>query len=66
MKDFSKIPSNRWNLIVMAVNDGDPKDSITPALNDNERDLYDALSADLAEVRKTYPRACLGPREKEW
>lgn len=66
MKDFTKVKSNRWNLIVMAVNEGRSKDSLTPSLNADESELYDVLLGELKEARKSFPGANLGPIEEEW
>lgn len=63
---ISAIKPSRYNYILSAVNVGDSPDSIEPALNAGERKLFEDLTNELAEYRKTDPKAAFWPRELDY
>lgn len=58
--------SRRRNQIITAVNCEEPPESINPPLNEEELQRYNAMKAQLTELRKVCPRTTFELVELDW
>ena len=58
--------SRQWNRVLRMANDNRPREEAVKILTKEELEEYDSAVADLAELRKTNPKAAFWPVETDW
>lgn len=62
-----EISEKRWNQIIDFVNANKPKSELEPPIqNEREDKLFDSMEKELAEKRKTNPKASFAHVDFEW
>ena len=57
----------RWNQFISHINYGMSKASLNPPIQNAEEDrIFDDMEKELAEMRKTNPKAAFWPVENDW
>lgn len=52
--------------MIRMVNEGDQRSEVEKHFNKEEMKIYDSMCAELAEMRKTNPKAAFWPVESDW
>lgn len=57
--------AKRWNYLISLVNADNPADSLKDELTEEEMRIYRNMERELAELRKTNPKAAFWPVEND-
>ena len=58
--------SRQWNHMISMVNLGRPRSEAEKDFTEEEMKIFDSMTAELAEMRKTDPKAAFWPVESDW